>query len=838
MNRILLWMSGLCYFFNCSYAQSTGAFQEVSSELGVSVFYESAWFGQGISFYDFDNDGWDDLTLCTEQGGNTLYRNMNGSFEPWQNFQVPFAKSCLWGDLDNDGDNEIIFSTLNHGLYLFNANPDGYFIQVQNAFAWLDQVDNFNNVWLYGMSLADYNLDGYLDLIVANYNTEKANFAFINQHNLNFTIDPNTAVKSFQKATFQPAAIDINQDLRTDLYFANDYEQGNDFFFNQTDSLGFSSWSLASPETGLGIAINSMCNSWCDYDNDQDLDVYVSNLEPGNQLLQNDGNASFQNIAESLGVAVHQQSWSSLWIDANNDQWNDLLVTSASADYAYSDWNGHFFWGQGGGEFSDADTSSFSSSAYNTSKGDFNRDGLYDVAMTSANSDIFKLYQNTDTSQNHFIRFTPHGKLSNQNGVGCHYYVYTADNTQYGYIQSGENYLGQNSQHLIVGIGTNTSVDSLVVQWPSGIIDKYFNVPQSSDLEITEGKSRWYVPNIPEGICNIQDSIWYHLDSYYNYLWSSNYVGNDNWISIGNYTYIALYNNYPIDTISFHLAHWELNNEFTTISAPCNAGSYGAILGLDSAQQYAITPIHEFTQLPIGTYQLHIDNDQGCSTDTIFSIGYDHDWTLIIQDSIWYCENTLPQYNSIFQSNFPIIESSGWAPQLADQAQDIEVQITNEWGCSIDTSITIIPILFPTYHIDTTQIANGIQLSLSNDENGNVFFQSNHQNTLEITSNGFYVIELENNGCIQTDTIQVEIPIISSVTTADPESKKYWILSGHILTQYNPSNETPIAVFNSSGQSIPIIQLSENQWRISRISLPIFILSKSGFHQPLYQVNP
>lgn len=825
-------MTGLCYLFNSSYAQVPNTFMEVSGDLGVSFYYESALYGEGVSFYDFDNDGWDDLTMCNNQGGTILFKNFEGFFEPWQNFPVPNAKNCLWGDLNNDGDNEIIFSTLNNGLMLFDANENGYFVPIPQAFQWLDQVDNFNNLWLYGMSLSDINLDGYLDIIVANYNTERANFAFLNQQNLNFLIDPNTAVKSFHKATFQTAAVDINHDLTPDLYFANDFEHGNDFFYNNIDSTGQGLWELASESTGLNIAISSMCNSWCDFDNDQDLDVYVSNLEPGNKLMQNNGSNYFQNISDSIGLAVHRQSWSSLWIDANNDQWNDLLVTSANADNPYTSWNGHFFTATGQGDFTQADTNTFLYSAYNSCKGDFNRDGLYDIAMSAANQDVFKLYQNQDSSTNHFIRFTPEGKISNRNGIGCHYYLYTSDNVQYGYIQSGENYLGQNSQHIILGMGANLTADSLIIKWPSGIIDKYFNIPHQSEMLLVEGKSKWYLPNINLGVCQITDTILYTLSNHFSYLWMDGQSNISRWLSNGSYSIIALYNNHPIDTNTFDVQLWSVNKNFTITPAQCQIGSYGSIDGLDEIQQYSIAPAFDFDFLPVNEYELTITNDQGCTFDTLFSVSFENEWLIQIADTTWICEGNSPIFDSIVHSSIPIENTQGWEEGLQSLEDSWSIQITNILGCTIDTTITIIHVEIPSYALDTLSDGQEVILNISDVQSGQVFFEINQESSITITTTGEYNIVIENNGCYWMDSVIIEILVPNEIE--ENTALHHWRLDKDELIYDGTQSFELHAIYNAIGQQIPFQQTATAKWKILESAFPIYLRIGEKYVEPYY----
>jgi len=75
------------------------------------------------------------------------------------------------------------------------------------------------------------------------------------------------------------------------------------------------------------IYLDAMSNSWCDYDNDSDLDLYVANTPNyGNFLFQNDGANNYTNVANTVGAALNKWSWSALWFDLENDGWNDLIV--------------------------------------------------------------------------------------------------------------------------------------------------------------------------------------------------------------------------------------------------------------------------------------------------------------------------------------------------------------------------------------------------------------------------------------------------------------------------------------------------------------------------------
>jgi len=107
-------------------------FTNVSAEQGIDVVNVSPFFGSGVSFYDFDNDGWDDLTFCVKNDSVAFYKNDNGNFTTLPSFFDPNAdvKSCTWADYDNDGDSDALICVYQGQTRLFRNDGNWSFTDV------------------------------------------------------------------------------------------------------------------------------------------------------------------------------------------------------------------------------------------------------------------------------------------------------------------------------------------------------------------------------------------------------------------------------------------------------------------------------------------------------------------------------------------------------------------------------------------------------------------------------------------------------------------------------------------------------------------------------------
>src|SRR5688572_19746342 len=91
-----------------------GQFSEVSANHVIQNICEGTSYGNGVSFYDFDHDGWDDLTLGNGSDLPLFYRNSGGHYTPVSfNMTLEVGAQVIgmeWIDFDNDGDSDFFLT--------------------------------------------------------------------------------------------------------------------------------------------------------------------------------------------------------------------------------------------------------------------------------------------------------------------------------------------------------------------------------------------------------------------------------------------------------------------------------------------------------------------------------------------------------------------------------------------------------------------------------------------------------------------------------------------------------------------------------------------------------
>ena len=463
-----------------------------------SIALINGYEGNGVSFADFNHDGLDDISLCGETPSLQLFQNLgDGSFLPISN---PFAldgydvKMITWVDFDNDGDKDAFISCYQGPIRLFERIDDWSFSDItETAGLTLEHNASFGHVW------CDYDRDGFLDLYVSNYNHPNdggTNYFYKNNGDGTFSNMSAISVASDgSNFTLMSAFIDFNFDGWEDLFNANDR-------FSSTNSLYKNEGGVftdISTSAGVDTAILSMSNSWADYDRDGYFDVYISNFPDGNLLEHNNGDETFTELAQQAGAAVFDFSWAATWIDFDNNGWEDLHVCVEPF------WNqpglDRFLVNQGDGTFVDGNNFGFSDAfghSFSSAFGDFNDDGFPDLLVGKHGNQTSLLYENQAVG-GHFIKFKCEGVVSNRDGIGCWIRAYVNGEMQQRYTHAGESYLAQYSPWEIIGLGESTTVDSLIVRWPSGIIDTWYNLPADAKYDLAEGSSHIASLNLEPG---------------------------------------------------------------------------------------------------------------------------------------------------------------------------------------------------------------------------------------------------------------------------------------------------------------------------------------------------
>lgn len=493
MKRFLRNIIGVvCFGVLCQ--DSHAQFIDVTEEQGIDNINEGCLFGNGLSFYDFNHDGWDDLSMANGAEEPLFLINNNGQFEP-ANLNLTISpvgqvEMLLWADYDNDGDSDLLCTQLDGRLDLWQNDGAFNFTNVASA-AGLQQ----GNYKFWGAAFGDYDHDGCLDLYVAkyydwlnNFNPNHQGLLYHNNCDGTFTDVTETAgVELGPRAQFQPAFFDYDRNGWEDLFLVIDRNVWDNEMFRNNEDGTFTNVSAA---TGLDWAFNAMTTTMGDYDNDLDMDIYMTDGYQGNKLFQNQGDGTFIQVATAAGVLVNLVSWGSLWIDYDNNTWQDLFVGTAGNLFLAA--QNYFFVNNQDGTFTQSNELAGilgdDSPSMSSCMGDMNNDGYYDFLNNQNDPFPSKLYLN-DGGDNNYLGVYLTGVFANRDGIGSWIDCYAGGNHYINYTHCGENLVCQNSGKEIFGLAQFEIVDSLVVSWNSGTIDKFYDVPVNQHMHIIEGMS-------------------------------------------------------------------------------------------------------------------------------------------------------------------------------------------------------------------------------------------------------------------------------------------------------------------------------------------------------------
>jgi hypothetical protein len=484
--------------------------------------YIGGYYGGGVSMADFDKDGWDDVLFC--QNGNLpmLLKSMEGELQPWPLgiSETGEMKQFAWVDFDNDGDRDLSLTGFNIPIRLYRNDGNVFVPLTANSGIPTEITVAYGHCW------GDYDLDGDLDLFVCTY--DAAYMGFTNSENRLYRNDGNSTFSDvtlqagllpMQNYTFMAIWMDYDRDLYPDLFITNDRLEVPNYFYHNNGDGTFSEIAAA---INLDDYLFSMTATSDDFDNDGDLDIYITNGTSGNYHKQNEGESGFLDVNEEQGTTLNRFCWNAMFVDANRDGWQDLHVCS-SPHITLPGQN--FLYLNSGESFTLANDSAGIASDDGWSRsaalGDFNRDGMADLAVCKGMPSYSSMWRAVPNANN-WLKATLEGVDSNRDGVGSWIDCYSGLGMQSRYTFCGEGYLAQNSFSEFFGLGSQTMVDSLVVHWPSGIVDRWYRIPVNQQLYLVEGTSRPVTWSAPDGLilCG-GDSVSVSLNEWSAYEWNS-----------------------------------------------------------------------------------------------------------------------------------------------------------------------------------------------------------------------------------------------------------------------------------------------------------------------------
>lgn len=513
-------------------------YAEKAQLAGLDHFYlNTELMGGGIAWFDYDNDGWEDMWITGGVLRDKLFRNKgDGTFsESGISAGLGVTTSVtthgvVTGDIDNDGDRDVFVTTsvgFHNLLFLNNGNGTFQDISVAAKVA-QDSVQSMT------AAFGDLNLDGYLDIYVGNYVQDAGvlfdsitgqpngfdHTCFPNFFYLNNGPDPVNGAIIFSEVNpflglqdtgcaLATVFTDFDNDHDPDILVANDFGEWvvpnqlyrNEYPAQQVTNISQSS-GLNAEMYGMGIAIG-------DYDQDMDLDYYITNIGR-NGLFQNQSNGTFVDVTTAAGVEdidampLLTVGWGTIFADMDNDTDLDLLVTNGHVPaLPFIDNNfrnpDRFFLNVGNGTFVEKgalfgvrDTSRGRGSA----AADYDQDGDLDYLVVPVNEvtlndsiENVRLYQNELSGSNNWLQVKLIGVRNNRDGYGAHIKIILTNRSWIHEVTGGSSHGSQNSSIAHFGLGTEPDVDSLVVIWPGGAEQVLTSISPNQLITVIEDTS-------------------------------------------------------------------------------------------------------------------------------------------------------------------------------------------------------------------------------------------------------------------------------------------------------------------------------------------------------------
>ncbi len=458
----------LIFFFGIFPKLFSQTFTDITNQAGIQV--QLPAMGDLVVWLDYDNDGWLDFFGGTEYE-TFLYRNNgDGTFSntiSGSGLETIFPRAVAIGDCDNDGFDDLLISSFNNTIpakVYKNMNGAGF----SEIFSALEGNNSHRAIWL------DFNADGLIDFISSSIGGIST--FYVNKGNCQF--EASSEITGFNVGN-SPVAGDYNNDGLQDIFIGiMSTTKTNRLFKN----IAGSAIQDITYSAGLSDFRNCVAAAWGDMDNDGFLDLYIGNIGSNrNVFFYNKGNSTFEDRTIAAGISDAGDARTCTWQDINNDGWIDLFTTNHTA-------NNKLFINNQNGTFTNMAALAGidgPSDGFGLSWGDFDKDGDLD-ALICGHSYGVVLLRNELNNSNSFLNLKLIGVHDNKSAIGSRITLYSNGTKQIREVFGGSGATGQDAFEQHFGLGQQTVLDSVLIRWPSGAIQKLFNISANQHLIITQ----------------------------------------------------------------------------------------------------------------------------------------------------------------------------------------------------------------------------------------------------------------------------------------------------------------------------------------------------------------
>ncbi|MCB0552429.1 MAG: VCBS repeat-containing protein [Phaeodactylibacter sp.] len=764
------------------------SFSNANDRLSNSSFHS----GVAIAVLDMNGDGLDDIVRLSQ--GRELqieYQQLgNAQFLNYTFGQV--SNQSQWSmcaaDVNNDGFNDVVTGGRYDGVKLVRAMEGGGAYEMSTLPG--------NTMFVQGSNLVDINNDGYVDYFACHDDGESRIWA--NDSTGHFVpaddwLDMATVPASDNSGNYGSIWTDFDNDGDIDLYIAkcrqgvnnpSDPRRINALFVND----GAGHFTEMADTFNLKIGAQSWTADFQDIDNDGDYDCFITNHDVPSMLLENDGTGHFTDITSTSGISIVGLPLQGVMRDFDNDGFVDIIV-AGTRHYLFHN-NGDKTFTEVPGLFDNNWMESYAI-------GDLNHDGFLDiyggysqVYTTPSNIDDV-LWLNDAGSGNNFFAVTLIGEQSNRNGIGARIEIYGDWGIQVREVRAGESYGIMNSMTQYFGLGQSSLVDSLIVRWPSGVVDHYDSLAVNQFVSLVEDACTSPTAVIsqegPGTICS-GDTVYLYAPEGFLYQWS--------------------------------------NGDTTQSIAVTEQGVYNVTIS-DGSPCFGVSPGVEIIVNPDETPTITVEGETqfcaGGSVTLIASEAADYSWsngaaTLFIEvtESGEYtvttpgmCEDftSAPVTVTVLPSSAPEIESVDYVDTLAQisltgsnvfwydsPAATMPFATGNQLSTPINSDTTFYAEnieLYPGAQFATGQLAHQGGEYSGNQFNGDIVFDCFSPFTLHTVkvytdTEGSRIIELQDAGGNVLQSKQVDIPVGENVISLEFEVEPG---TGLILTTNTANNQ-------------------------------------------------
>jgi hypothetical protein len=509
--------------------------------------------GTGVAIFDYDNDGWPDIFIVngTSLGApvpgktptNHLYHNNHdGTFTDVTQkaglSHTGWGQGVCVGDYDNDGWEDLYVTYFGKNV-LYHNNRDGTFSEVGEKAG----VAGSGKSWGSGCAFVDYDRDGHLDLMVANYVDfdlstapapgERASCVWkgapvmcgprglpasrnILYHNRGDGTFEDVSRKSHVDQadghySLSVSTLDYDDDGWPDIFVACDSTASILYHNNRDGTFTDVAITAGAAFNEDGRAQAGMGSTIADYNGDGKLDIFKTNFSDDTATLyRNNGNGTFDDVTYPAGLGFNTKylGWGTMFFDFDNDGWPDILLVNG---HVYPEVDSQnlgssfqeprvLYHNNGNSTFTDISADAgpgitTANSSRGLAMGDLWNDGRLSAVISNMNAPPSLLVNDVRTA-NHWIAFRLIGASyasasqkfrTNRDAIGARITMKAGTHVFVDEVRSGSSYDSNSDMRVHFGLGSATKLDSVQIRWPGGLTEKFDGLAADKIHTLKEG---------------------------------------------------------------------------------------------------------------------------------------------------------------------------------------------------------------------------------------------------------------------------------------------------------------------------------------------------------------